>query len=104
MHRVWVGVDSVDPVEKLTRHHVRFLQKVDFGLPSCEIFISSALGSWGLSDFWNDTTHKNLVYLRAVALCQDLGIQDLAPVSHKCTVSGLGSIRAIPSDNKHGIM
>ena len=30
--------------------------------------------------------------------CQDLGIRDLTPVSHKCTVSGLESIRAFPSE------
>ena len=33
MHRVWIGVDWGVPVRKLTRYHVRFLLKVDFGLP-----------------------------------------------------------------------
>ena len=33
MHRVWVGVDSVDPVEKLTRHHVQFLQRSILAFP-----------------------------------------------------------------------
>ena len=31
--RVWIGVDWGVPVRKLTRYHVRFLLKVDFGLP-----------------------------------------------------------------------
>ena len=50
------------------------------------------------------TTQKNLVSFRAVVLCQDLGIRDSAPVCHKCTVSGLESIRAFRSESKHGIM
>ena len=33
MHRVWVGVDSVDPVRKLTRHHVRVLQRLILAFP-----------------------------------------------------------------------
>ena len=36
------------------------LQKVDFGLPPCEIFHSSALGSSGHSDVSTDTTQKYL--------------------------------------------
>ena len=41
--------------------------------------------------FWSNVVQSYFVR------CQDLGIRDLTPVSHKCTVSGLESIRVIPS-------
>ena len=66
MHRVCIRVDSGVPVEKLMRYHVReahtvscqILQKVDLGLPPCEIFHSSRFGSGGLSEFSTDATQK----------------------------------------------
>ena len=60
MHRVWSQCDSGDPVTKQTRHHVRFLQKVDFGLPRAKFFISSRFGPSGLSDVSTDTARKKM--------------------------------------------
>ena len=96
-------LESIQSIPSRSSHGIMSnFCKGRFWPPSCEIFISSALGYSGLSDFSNDTTQKNLVSFRAVVLCQDLGIRDLAPVSHECTVSGLESIRAFPSESKHG--
>ena len=72
------------------------LQKVDFGLPPCEVFHSSRFGSGGPSEFSTDTTQKYLAEFRAVVLCQDLAYRTFAPVSRECTVSGLESILAFP--------
>ena len=104
MHRVCIRVDSGVPVEKLMRYHVReahtvscqILQKVDLGLPPCEVFHSSRFGSGGLSDVSTDTTQKYLAEFRAVVLCQDLAYRTFAPVSRECTVSGLELILAFP--------
>ena len=106
MHRVWIQCDSGVSVEKLTRHHVRFLQKVDFGLPRAKFSTRVDLDLEASRIFSTDTTQKFLVYSRAVVLvrCRDLGIQDLAPVSHKCTVPALESILAFRSESLHSIM
>ena len=72
--RVWIGVDSGVPVRKLTRYHVRFLLKVDFGLPRANFSTQDDFGlpraNFSTQDdldleasriFSTDTTQKYLV-------------------------------------------
>ena len=102
MHRVWTRVDSGVTAEKLMRYHVvsckisilafpraKFLSRVDLDLP-LRFFVLRPLGCF------DDTTQTILVSFRAGVLCQDLGIQDLAPVSHKCTRVWLGVDSGVP--------
>ena len=67
----------------------KFSTRVDLDLP-LRFFVLRPLGCF------DDTTQKILVSFRAVVLCQDLGIQDLAPVSHKCTRVWLGVDSGVP--------
>ena len=67
----------------------KFSTRVDLDLP-LRFFVLRPLGCF------DDTTQTILVSFRAGVLCQDLGIQDLAPVSHKCTRVWLGVDSGVP--------
>ena len=112
MHRVWIVVDWGVPVRKLTRYHVRFLLKVDFGLP-CANF--STQDDFGLPRA-NFSTQDDLD-LEASRTSRKQTRHHVACVAREGTlmwirtklllhalVSGLESIQALRSENKHGIM
>ena len=131
MHRVWIGVDSgilpraectcgvaqlsrmrvgtqstwiFRPLGLFDRRHaqnigVAQLSRMRVGTQSTWIF--RPLGLFDRRHAQNIWSNSDQSYF---VRCQDLGIRDLTPVSHKCTVSGLESIRAFPSESSHGIM
>ena len=89
MHRVWIGVDSgILPRVECTCG-VAQLSRMRVGTQSTWIF--RPLGLFDRRHAQNIWSNSDQSYF---VRCQDLGIRDLTPVSHKCTVSGLESIRA----------
>ena len=111
MHHVWIGVDSGVPVRKLTRYHVIFmcyLAKGRFWSSPVRSFPLESIGIFRPLGFFRPTPRKNIwsnLVQSFLVRCQGLGIQDLTPVSHECTVPGLmESIRAFRSESSSGIM
>ena len=79
-----------------------------FGSSPVRNFPLESIGIFRPLGFFRPTPRKNIwsnLVQSFLVRCQGLGIQDLTPVSHECTVPGLmESIRAFRSENKHGIM
>jgi hypothetical protein len=124
--RVWIGVDWGVPVRKLTRHHVRFLLKVDFGLPRANFSTQDDLDLEASRTSRKQTRHHAacvaregillwiLAKLPVHAPCLDwsrlgrsgqkahtVSCQIFASQAPRaCTVSGLESIGAFPSESK----
>ena len=104
MHRVWIEVDSGVPVRKLTRYHMvfcakssltcsraKFSSRVHLDLEASRIF-----GTTPRKKFWSNFVLSYCVRVLAYGTWLRSLINAL--------VSGLESIRAFRSENKHGIM
>ena len=83
MHRVWIEVDSGDPVRKLTRYHMVFCAKSSLTCSRAKFSTRVDL-DLEASRMFRPTPRKKIwsnFVLSYFVRCQDLGIRDLAPVS-----------------------
>ena len=115
MHRIWLGVDSGVSVRKQTRHHVACTAREGTLLwILAKLLVHALCLDWGR--FWRSGQTTNTALCVYSAMIEGMRykvylllqgrvvhpVMDMDRAPRACTVSGLESIRAFPSESKHG--